>query len=103
MSVSPRSSSVKLLEMSKLNAASSSMDWSARSVETIGPSLVFETVSEKVSEAECSPSDATTIMERLPTSLFSGVPEISPVAELMESHDQQFGPIILMCSELMDS
>ena len=50
---------------------------------TVGPSFVFSTETLKVLVAESSPSDAVTVIERSPTSPFSGVPEISPVSESM--------------------
>ena len=63
------------MEASRLNAASSSVSTGTKSVDTVGPSLVFWISMEKVSAVVACPSLATTLMDRFPTSPFSGVPE----------------------------
>ena len=90
--MSPRSSSAKLDEMSRLNAASSAVVWSSMSAVTIGPSFVFSTETANVLDADSSPSEAVTVIERSPTSPFSGVPDSSPVSESMEIQSGRFSP-----------
>ena len=62
MSVSPRSSSAKFDETSRLNAASSEVAWSAMSAVIVGPSFVFSTLTAKVFDADSWPSDAVTVI-----------------------------------------
>ena len=72
---------MKFAETSKLKVASSAVVWSAMSAVTVGPSFVFSTDTANVLEADFSPSEAVTVIERSATSPFSGVPESSPVSE----------------------
>ena len=62
------------------------------SAVTVGPSFVFSTETLKVLVAESSPSDAVTVIERSPTSPFSGVPESSPVSESIEIQSGRSSP-----------
>ena len=59
---------------------------------TVGPSFVFSTFTLNVLDADSSPSDAVTVIERSPTSPFSGVPESSPVSESMETQSGRSSP-----------
>ena len=90
--MSPRSSSAKFPDTSRLNGASSSIVWSAMSVVTVGPSLVLSTVTVNVLDADASPSDAVTVIDKSPTSPFSGVPDSSPVSESIDIQSGRSSP-----------